>query len=762
MLRTSRPQTTPWLLPLMTLGLMAGILSGRMADMWSFSVAALLLAAIAAVIAYGWPRTLALVMCAAALGSFVSWQTYHPVLPGEGTYTITGVVMQDVRLRDDGQVQTTLEHVTLNGEDFSSGAYWTWYLDADEEFPNQLKPGAWVSFDARLYHPGQETNPDGFNFREYLLQRDITIGVYGAEALTFPDGPFTVSGSMSSLRHDLTRRLINVMGQETGAYAAAMLLGNRGDLPEEDTEAFRTLGISHILSVSGYHVGVLTTLLLFALKPFHMARKHRFWLQALLLTVYCLLTGGAAPVVRAALLLLLLELGRLKHRQSLPLHMLSATASIQLLFNPSLLTSASFQLTYGAMLGLMLIRPWLMRRRTFPKGVRNWLWQAVCSCLAAQIGILPAQLYWFGELPLLSLVLNLFVMSITSVVMAVYWLTLLLLWLPGVRDVLGWIAALMTGGLLDGVRWLGSLEGTTLWTRQADVFTIIGWMMVMTGLSVYPPKAWWKFRVFMACTGLALILTLLIPLPSNDTVYIQFDVGEEDAALINDHGKVIVIDVGEDGNALSGYLHKRRLGIDMLILSHLHTDHAGGLQAILDDHIPVAHCYLPYGALQAAEIPPEIPAMLHALQARGTEIHYLSRGDVLILPNGTLTCLWPDEGMYRPRLDANDNSLTLLADLQGVTLLLTGDLSGEYEQYAAVPADILKAAHHGSASSTSPAFLEAVEPSLILLSCGNEDREISMQSRSGSLPLYSTNTHGALTLTFEDGSCTIQTYLPYE
>lgn len=551
------------------------------------------------------------------------------------------------------------------------------------------------------------------------------------------------------------------MRTEAGAYAAAMLLGSRDFIPDEDNEAFRVLGIAHILSVSGYHVGVLAGLLMLLMKPLHLHRAVRMTVEAVVLLAYSLLTGAAAPVIRAALLFLLMEWGRLRLKQNLPLHLLCLSAGIQLLANPTLLVSASFQLTYGAMLGITLIRPRLVQLHTFRHSRVNQLWEGLCAAIAAQLGILPAQLYWFGELPLLSLILNLLVMSLTSGVMALYWLTLALLPIPGLRELIGTVAAGLTRLLLSGVRWLGNIEGTTLWTRQADLPFMLGWLLLMVGLSVFLPAKQRWLRHALVLAGTVLTACILLPIPHTGTAYTQFSVGEADAALLHDQDMVVVIDAGEDDQVLAEYLHQRRLSVDLLILTHLHSDHAGGVQAMLDAGIPIRRCALPVGAEDASVDEGMLP-LLEKLSASGTEIVHLTRGDVISLPSGSLTVVWPQNELLSPGQDANDSSLTLLAELHGTTMLLTGDLTGTYESYAAVPADILKAAHHGSAESTSPAFLDAVSPQAVLLSCGTEVRRESLLARTGSLPLYDTNEQGAVTIRFDDRAFHISTYLSSE
>lgn len=755
---TAKPPAGGFLLPLMTLSLMAGVMLGRSADMWQLMTAAAALSLAIVLLTRHTVRHAAILLLTLCIGGLLSFHAWHPALPPEGESIVTGVIVQEVHLRQDGQVQTILTDVTVNGERLGADAYWTYYLDEDEPLPELLVPGARIAFIGKVYHPGGRTTPGDFDFREYLLQRGVHIGVYGAEELTAADGPFHLKGA-AYIRHILTLRLMDVMGEEAGAVAAAMLLGTRDYLYDEDAEAFRRLSIAHILSISGYHVGVLAAMLSMLLKPLRLSRRTRFLLCGGVLASYCILTGGSAPVIRATLLFLLHETGRLRHHQNLPLHLLSLSAALQLIFSPPLLTSASFQLTYSAMLGLLILRPALKRL----PGLRreNVLTEGLCASIAAQLGILPVQLYWFGEIPLLGFALNIAVMSLTSGVMALYWLTLALLGVPGLNTLIGRCAAATTNILLSIARWMSENIAVSLPVRQPDWLHVTGWLLLLTGASILIPRHRAKLRRTLVIAGMALMLTILIPLPHLQTEYIQFSVGDADAALLHDRNTVVVIDAGGEGLELAGYLSDRCLTVDALILTHLHEDHAGGARELLSQGVPIRACYFPVGAQQAGDLDETLQPLLQELNDAGVPIMYLSRGNRLDLPSGSLTALWPQENLLQPGHPANDASLTLLAKLHGTTLLLTGDLTGTYEHYAAQPADILKAAHHGSTSSTSPEFLQAVSPQLVLLSCGSEEREASFAERCP-LPILSTHSCGTITLRFTPGGFTAQTYLPRE
>ncbi len=764
------PRPTPshlaWLLPLTVAFLSLGILLGRCANLWQPALAALLLSALAAFLSRGWRRSAALLLAASALGALLGWQAYHPALPQEGDSLVHGTVAQELHLREDGQVQTVLANVTLDGSP-AGHAYWTFYLDEDELPPPWLIPGTQVELTAKVYHPDGQVNPGGFDFQEYLLQRNVTYGLYGSTELRPGRSAFSLTGLFAASRHHLATHLMAVMGEDAGAYAAAMLLGTRDFIPEDDRAAFNDLGIAHILSVSGFHVGVLAGVMLLLLRPLPLSRPWHLAIEALLLTGYCLLTGGNAPVVRASLLLLWRELSRIRHRKILPLHLLSVTALLQLLFNPTQLTSASFQLTYGAMLGLLLLFPRIRQLRAFPSRRAQRLWQAfpsrraqrlwesfVASC-SAQVGVLLPQLYWFGQLPLLSVLLNIPVIALGAGLIRLYWATLASLPIPGLRTLLGGLSAAATHAMLSAVRALAKFPAT-LWLRQPDALTFLGWLLVMLAAANLLPRRIKPHRRKVLLLGAALMLLLFVPLPENTTEYTMFSVGNEDAALLLDQDMTVVIDTGADGQVIASYLHQRRHSVDALILTHLHIDHASGVQALLDEGIPVDVCYLPVQA-EVPMIDEETLPIIEALRQTGTEFRYLQRGDVIDLPSGQITVLWPTERISALH-DANDVNLVLQADIAGVTMLLTSDFSGAYSQYAALSSDILHAAHHGSKDANSAEFLAAVNPQIILLSNRLESREIHMAELAGDIPLYSTEACGAVTIRFTgDGEFTVET-----
>lgn len=746
-----------WILPPATLFLMAGILLGREMSSPLPAWLACLPAVAAVFLLRGRFRFAACLMLFLAFGAAAGQAAWHPVLPLEGEYEIRGIVSDEIRRGSYGQVRTCLSEVTLNGRALSSGAYWTFYTD-DDSLPEGLEPGREVSFRASLYHPGGAENPDGYNFREELLRRGVTVGVYGKDGLAVSSpSVFSFAGVAAAWRGRLSAALIREMGEEAGGYTSALLLGNRSLVPSEDRAAFSRLGIAHILSVSGFHTAVLVMLLAALFRILKLRQSLRMILYGAVLLAYCALCGMNPPVVRASLLLMLNLGGKMLNRPRIGLHLLCAAAVFMLLLSPVQLTGVSFQLTFSAMLGLTLVTPYPDSLNPFHRKIPRRLWSSAAVVFGVQLGVLLPELYHFQKLPLLALLVNLPVSVFSAVLLTVDWLILLLLPVPFLSRLPAMAGTWLTSLMVGGVRELSSLPGITLWTRASTWLTALGIIILFFSLCLLFPLRC-RTRFLCLVSGLLVVFVSLIPLPHNGTEYIQFSAGNADAAVLWDRDRVLVMDAGLDDGIVSGFLRRNRLTPDAVILTHLHSDHAAGLKSLLDDEIPVPVLYLPSGA-EDQQIDAGILALLDRMRASGTEFRELSRGDSLPLPSGSLTVLWPEKGRTRPGQDANNYSLVSFFALQGVAFLQTGDITETYESYSAVQADLLKAAHHGSRFSTSPDFLSAVDPRAVLLSCEKLSRANEFSERAGGIPVWSTAESGALTVRFSDGAFTVVPFL---
>ena len=470
------------LLPCAALLMMVGIALGFQAPTSAMPMLCVS-AALAGLLLLGRRRTRAAgcLLLTFLLGAALGIRTANPTLPPEGDAQVTGVVAGEVDFRaEKGQVRVILRDVTLNGERIASGAYWTFYLKADEKIPDCLMPGARISMTAEVYHPQGQRNPHGYDFRQALRQKNILIGLYGAAKLqALPDG-LSLYGLAARFNHRMAQTLRDVCGEEAGQLASAVLLGMRDEVPDEEQEQFRRLGIAHILSVSGFHVGVLVALLALLMMPV----KHRRLRMALtlpMLLAYAFLTGGNAPAVRAVLLWALVCWGRIRHKRVLMPHVLCASAMIQLMFAPAQLFSASFQMTYGVMAAICGITA-----QTAPNAQKKHGWKGKMLSLlsvsaAAQFGVLLPELYWFGRVPLLGIAVNVLLVAGMNVLLLLDWVTLLLTPIPWLAALPGAATRAVSEGFLRLVNALGRFA-PTLWTRQPDAWVVLGWLLVFAAL----------------------------------------------------------------------------------------------------------------------------------------------------------------------------------------------------------------------------------------------------------------------------------------
>lgn len=691
------------------------------------------------------------------LGAALGIRTANPTLPPEGNAQVTGVVAGEVDFRaEKGQVRVILRDVTLNGERIASGAYWTFYLKADENIPDFLTPGARISMTAEVYHPQGQRNPHGYDFRQALRQKNILIGLYGAAKLqALPDG-LSLYGLAARFNHRMAQTLRDVCGEKTGQLASAVLLGMRDEVPDEEQEQFRRLGIAHILSVSGFHVGVLVALLALLIMPVKH-RRLRMTLTLPILLAYAFLTGGNAPAIRAVLLWAIVCWGRIRHKRVLMLHVLCASAMIQLMFAPAQLFSASFQMTYGVMAAICGITAQTAPNAQKKRGWKGKMLSLLSVSAAAQFGVLLPELYWFGRVPLLGIAVNVLLVAGMNVLLLLDWVTLLLTPIPWLAALPGAATRAVSEGFLHLVNALGRFA-PTLWTRQPDAWVLLGWLLVFAALLPFgKSRNRWqnrKKRLPMLAAGAVLMATILLPVPFSGTEYMQLDMGDADAAVLRQEKHVLVVDAGEYGGDLASYLRAEHLPVDLLVLTHLHSDHAGGVRELLDEGIPIRQCVMPSGALEA-DFDEEVLPLLARMEANGTVIETVGRGDILQWAEGKLTVLFPPEGFSAS--NANDGSMALLVEAEGVKLLLTGDLSAQYGQYAAVSADVVKAAHHGSKNGTTQAFLDESAPSAVLVSTKRENAADYLRGITDA-DVYSTLESGAIIIRMADSCFTIDQF----
>lgn len=573
------------------------------------------------------------------------------------------------------------------------------------------------------------------------------------KVLLCPAGsPAPGPSAVQLLRQACARRLLQGSG-EGGPWLVAILLGETAWLPAHDVAAWQATGLAHLLAVSGLNVGVLALCLGHGLAPLPLPGWLRDLLLAGLLALYVPLAGNQVSVERAVGMALLLVAARRLGRPQGALSVLALAACVGLWLDPGELARPGFQMSYGAVAGLVLAAP----SASPPPGagrLRRWaraLATALAVSLAAQAGTLLTQLSCFGALPLSGILLNLAAVPLSSALTVAGFLHLLLP-LPG--EPLGALGETLALAIVHMARRMPVLSLD--WDPHPLQLLLLG--AALAALLAPGGRRRWRWSAAaLLSLGAAHLLPLLALRPAGVAL---LDVGQGDALLMRSPGgATVLVDTGwsnplqadtrgaELGRAL-GRLHAGPL--DWLVLTHPDQDHLGGAKDILGR--PGAGRVLWNGEWK--DNGPQ-RALRAALERQGTPLVEARPGQ-LLLREGTwrLGVLGPPPPLLGR--DSNERSIVLRLETGGDTLLLTGDMGREEEEDLAGwgpwwRASVLKAGHHGSRGSSGEAFLARVGAREAWISCGKGNRYghphgevLERLSRFGARRLHRTDRQGWL------------------
>jgi ComEC/Rec2-like protein len=306
-----------------------------------------------------------------------------------------------------------------------------------------LRAGSRISFRTGLQPIRTDGNPDSFDFARYMRHRGIVFSQYlPAESWLYvgetPDPDLKIK---AKLWQQQGKRILQKcrLSERNYTILCAMLLGDSRTIDPIVRESFSASGLSHILAVSGLHVGIIAGLLYWLFFPLRHIRLRRIHLPVTLLALwgYAFLTGLSASTVRATIMATFVSGGSWFRRRNVSLNALFASGFFMLLYSPSGIFQTGFQMSFLAVTGILLCQPLLeqMQRRA-PNRILRYLYGCIGVSVAAQLGALPVALYYFHTLPLLFLVANLLVLPLLPAVMGGGILLFLCQWLFGNTGIL--------------------------------------------------------------------------------------------------------------------------------------------------------------------------------------------------------------------------------------------------------------------------------------------------------------------------------------
>jgi competence protein ComEC len=597
------------------------------------------------------------------------------------------------------------------------------------------------------------------------------------------------------LRSDLAGFWDENLGPEQARLARALTLGEAAILDPAQKERFRRTGTAHLLAVSGLHLG-LVVLFVFGIARFALVRTYRLSarvevsrlaaLAAIPLAVgFALLAGGRPPVVRACAMAVCALLGRALGRRASVTEAIALAGVGLLAWDPEELLRPGFQLSFAAVLGFVLVfgRPAnrvdytaaddgaaRSRLATLLERAGRFVLRVLKASAAATAATSPLVLWHFERLSLIGLPVNALAVPVAG--FAIMPGLLAVTALAGPLPDLAALVARPIGWALEALdSCLAALADLPCTLESPGPIATLATCAVC--LAALIALARW-YRPALLVGGCALLLVALsVPLdaprfPRGNLTVDFLDVGQGDATLLTfpDGSHWLVDAAGNPDGAHDVGEHLvvpvlRALGVrrlDTLVLTHPDPDHVGGMPAVVSN-LDVGRIW-DNGQGKAEGAVEQYGELLHLAARQGVPIertrsicgsHAVGQVEIDVLH----PC--HDEVGYDPGLSFNDNSLVLALAFGRVSLLLPGDLSREGEEVllsrGAIPrVEVLKLGHHGSASSSHPAFLDATAPLSAIASSGAWNRfglphaSLLDRLKRREIHVHRTDRHGAIRL----------------
>ncbi len=576
----------------------------------------------------------------------------------------------------------------------------------------------------------------------------------------------------AAIRIRASEALERRLGTQAGV-ASALVLAERDGIPRELWDAFARSGSAHLLSISGFHVGVIAALLggLLALAG-QPPRTRAAWMAAGV-WAYVLVIGAPTSATRAAWMTSAFVLGRLRHTPAQPLGALGLSMLMIAVLRPEVVAGAGFQLTVTGTAGILIMTKWMMSHWPPHRG-RGWIAPPVAAGIGASVFTAPVLAYHFGQIPLLSLPSSILLTPLvaTAVPGVIATIVMDILHIPGAA-----IAGAGSEGLLHAVTATAAALGDLPWTvvlvtpREAALLTAGAILPLLVANAPWRTRPAVRAGVSAVC-ALAVLWAgqAALSLAGRGTLQIvAIDVGQGDAiALRTPRGRWLLVDAGPRGFGGSDagltrvipYLHAqgaRRL--EAVVLTHPDEDHAGGLAAVLGNISTGAVLGPGFSGGQAGHL-----AGLAEAGRANVPWRRAAAGDSWTIDGVDFRVLSPAPAdVPGESRSPNDWSVVVHVAFGRCSALLMGDADAEIEAGIAArePVTILKVGHHGSRTSTSTDFVRAISPQYALISAGARNRyghpdpAVLARLEGAGTRVFRTDLHGTISLTCrEDGTVT--------
>ncbi|SDB97756.1 competence protein ComEC [Pelagirhabdus alkalitolerans] len=603
------------------------------------------------------------------------------------------------------------------------------------------------------------TNPGQFNYRSYLSRQGISWQFQVNESELMALGNNRLTHRLLRLREELLVHMTTTHSEFNAGWIRSLVLGDRHGLDDGVEQIFQNWHLTHLLAISGLHISILIALILFTgLFVFRMTKTSTYMLILLVLVLFPFIAGGAPSVFRASVVSAIVVLLWFSDIHLKVIDYLSLTFILLLIISPNWIYHLGFQFSFLITYSIILSQKVL-------SSLPHIAYQSIYLTLLSTFIVIPIQIHHFHLFNPLSIVIN------------VVWTWYFSIWVVPLAFILFFISFIMPT-LITPLAYLFELTHRYSMTLLSyinetfyfkivvgefpAIYMIIFYSVMMLVLIHLEKRQWKKLKISIFLLMMTLGFVLIRPYLNPYGTVTMLDLGQSDALIVElPHRKsVIIYDLGapyhinqqevssaEYNNVIKPFLYQAGIQkIDAVILSHEHIDHVGSVPFLVDDFKVKRFITSPYF---------EWIDELTSVKKSVSSIETYGMSDTFDINGQVFHVISPERDYH----DANDNSLVVLTSINELNWLLTGDLSSVVEEqilnaYTQLPVDILSISHHGSDTSSSAAFLDAIAIDVGLISVGRYNRYQHPSDRviqdliARNVTIYRTDQNGAVQFKF--------------
>ncbi len=620
---------------------------------------------------------------------------------------------------------------------------------------HNIKVGAKVDTKGVVYYPNKKSNNTSYDEELNFKIDNITYKMYAnkIEVLKYNK----IKTYLYNLKENICNIYDDILPQKESNILKAMILGEKQFLDNETIDLYRTSGIYHILAISGLHIGILS---LFLTKIFKFVnRRFGYIFVIIILIFYCIFTGASLSTVRATIMSITVLIAHILFRNPDFISSISLSAIILLIKNPYYLFDIGFLYSYTSIFSIAFLGGRICNIYNI-KGIYKAFIISFFVCLS----IKPITAYYFYNFTILDTLLNIIIIPFMSIVVIIGFISSIagMFSIPIAKFLIGSVYYILR--LFTYIcKVVENMNFNNIIIGRPSIFVIISLyiMLFFIGYAFYDKYLLKKRKKFINIgMGIFIIfvsISILTPKPFTITM---LDVGQGDSIVgINNDG-VFLIDGGGNNNFSTGeniilpYLKSKGIQtIDFVFVSHNDSDHTKGIIEILHK-IKIKNLFLPINNT----LDENYETLLNIAKDKNIPIYFLQNGDNLTLgKNLTFDVLHPNKEFLDK--DDNNNSLVLKLNYNNNSVLFTGDIEKQAEEFLLnnnknLKSDILKVAHHGSKTSTTTDFIKNVTPKDALISCKENNiykhpsEETLKTLKDANINIYRTDKNKSITIKF--------------